>query len=113
MDRIEMSRGASRNLSSRKRGWGMGRKRKLKPSLKPDQLKKLAKRLVSTRLNIYVTAADMFGVAAVDDDFDALQEHGGIFRCDGCHKWISTEDESEVAKCCRKCYIEIVKRLKS
>lgn len=90
----------------------MGRKRKLKPSMKPDQLKKLADRLVGTRLNIYATAAELFRVAVVDDDFDALKECG-ILRCEECCRWITTEEESEVSKCCCECYVVIEERLKS
>ncbi len=60
--------------------------------LTKSKLKKLAAKLIDTRLNIYTVCRDLFKLEDIDDAvFDQLKEAEEIFRCEQCSAWLPLE----------------------
>lgn len=70
----------------------------------PEQYKLLADKLLGTRHNVYRLAKSEYGVEWTDDDFDKLEEHGKVFRCEGCDEWMLTREmDDDVKGFCEEC----------
>lgn len=71
--------------------------------LTKEQLESIAADLIDTHNNVFDVAGAM-GILVEDDVFDQLNVEEGIFKCEECNLWRTTEMQSEDRDdCCIDC----------